>query len=422
MTSAWPELTLAAWDDTRATVHMWTQIVGKVRLALEPPLNHWWQMPLYVSARGPHHVADARRRPGHRDRVRLRRPRARVPHHRRTASPRRAGTAVGRRLLRGDDGRARRARRARRDPGAAGRGPRRDPVRRRHRAPRLRRATAMHRFWLALVQADRVLREFRGRFIGKTSPVHFFWGAFDLATTRFSGRRAPLHPGGAPNCADWVMQEAYSHEVSSCGFWPGGSEEGSFYAYAYPEPEGFADAGRSCPAPRTTTPRSASSCCRTAPCAPPTTPTRCCSRSCRAPTKRPPNRRSWDRAELEVDRTLATGTASQAGGDADRRTARGVGLQRRTVDRAVEARARSRRARTCARRPMKLSGDAAAATHRGDDERDAERVRDLRRRPTPTVRPGDHRDDRERRRGSRCGRSRCSRPTRRSRDRGRPTP
>ncbi|HEY5075956.1 MAG TPA: DUF5996 family protein, partial [Acidimicrobiia bacterium] len=76
--------------------------------------------------------------------------------------------------------------------------------------------------------------------IGKNSPVHFFWGGFDLATTRFSGRRAPLHPGGVPNCADWVMQEAYSHEVSSCGFWPGGSEEGSFYCYAYPEPPGFA--------------------------------------------------------------------------------------------------------------------------------------------------------------------------------------
>jgi hypothetical protein len=98
---------------------------------------------------------------------------------------------------------------------------------------------AMHRFWLALVQIDRVLRAFRARFVGKASPVHFFWGAFDLATTRFSGRPAPPHPGGVPNCADWVMQEAYSHEVSSCGFWPGGSEEGSFYSYAYPEPDGF---------------------------------------------------------------------------------------------------------------------------------------------------------------------------------------
>ncbi len=90
------------------------------------------------------------------------------------------------------------------------------------------------------MSADRVLRQFRARFQGKVSPVHFFWGGFDLAVTRFSGRPAPKHPGGSPNCADWVMELAYSHEVSSCGFWPGGSAEGSFYSYAYPEPEGFA--------------------------------------------------------------------------------------------------------------------------------------------------------------------------------------
>ena len=100
---------------------------------------------------------------------------------------------------------------------------------------------AVERFWRALVEVDRLFDVFRGRFVGKASPVHFFWGALDLATTRFSGRPAPQHPGGAPNCADWVMHEAYSHEVSSCGFWPGGTEEGSFYSYAYPEPPGFAD-------------------------------------------------------------------------------------------------------------------------------------------------------------------------------------
>jgi hypothetical protein len=100
---------------------------------------------------------------------------------------------------------------------------------------------AAQRFWLVLLQAHRVMAEFRGRFVGKASPVHFFWGAPDLAVSRFSGRPAPKHPGGAPNCADWVMQMAYSHEVSSCGFWPGGSAEGSFYSYAYPEPDGFAD-------------------------------------------------------------------------------------------------------------------------------------------------------------------------------------
>jgi len=107
--------------------------------------------------------------------------------------------------------------------------------------PRPYDPAAAHRFWQALVQARRVLAEFRGRFGGKASPVHFFWGAMDLAATRFSGREAPLHPGGVPHCADWVQQLAYSHEVSSCGFWPGGSDEGSFYAYAYPQPAGFAD-------------------------------------------------------------------------------------------------------------------------------------------------------------------------------------
>jgi hypothetical protein len=100
------------------------------------------------------------------------------------------------------------------------------------------------RFWRVMVQADRVLQSFRARFIGKCSPVHFFWGSFDLAVTRFSGRPAPRHPGGIPNLPDWVVREAYSHEVSSCGFWPGGGPHPFplFYSYAYPEPEGFASA------------------------------------------------------------------------------------------------------------------------------------------------------------------------------------
>jgi hypothetical protein len=102
-------------------------------------------------------------------------------------------------------------------------------------------AAAVGRFWQALVRADRVMKQFRAGFVGKVSPVHFFWGGFDLAVSRFSGRHAPKHPGGVPNCADWVMELAYSHEVSSCGFWPGGGEEGSFYSYAYPEPPGYAD-------------------------------------------------------------------------------------------------------------------------------------------------------------------------------------
>jgi hypothetical protein len=101
-----------------------------------------------------------------------------------------------------------------------------------------------NRFWRVLVQAHRVFTEFRARFVGKCSPVHFFWGAPDLAVTRFSGRRAPEHPGGVPNLPDWVAKEAYSHEVSSCGFWPGGGAvaDAAFYAYAYPEPNGFAAA------------------------------------------------------------------------------------------------------------------------------------------------------------------------------------
>lgn len=102
---------------------------------------------------------------------------------------------------------------------------------------------AVHRFWLAMIEMDRVFKRFRGRFVGKSSPIHFFWGAVDLAVTRFSGRDAPPHPGGAPNCGPHVMWEAYSHEVSSAGYWPGGpAEEGCFYSYAYPEPDGFGDA------------------------------------------------------------------------------------------------------------------------------------------------------------------------------------
>lgn len=235
----WPVLTLADWEDTRATVHMWTQIVGKIRLALQPRLNHWWQVTLYVSARG---LTTSLMHAGERGieiefdfidhrlvlrttvgdvRVVALEPRTVASFYDATmAALHELGVRVE--IL------ARPVEIAEAIPFA-------DDVE--HHAYD---AEAMHRFWLALVQADRVLRVFRSRFIGKNSPVHFFWGGFDLATTRFSGRRAPLYPGGVPNCADWVMQEAYSHEVSSCGFWPGGSDEGSFYCYAYPEPPGFA--------------------------------------------------------------------------------------------------------------------------------------------------------------------------------------
>jgi len=236
---AWPELTLSAWEDTRDTLHMWLQIVGKVRLALEPMVNHWWQVPLYVSARGLttslmhdgdtgleiefdfiDHVLKIRTSDGGAGRVRLE-PQSVASFYADTmaalddvgvnveimARPVEVPTAIP--FAEDDEHHSY------------------DP-------------DAVHRFWRALVQAHRVMSIFRGRFMGKSSPVHFFWGAADLATTRFSGRTAPTHPGGVPNCPDRVQQLAYSHEVSSCGFWPGGADEGAFYAYAYPQPDGFA--------------------------------------------------------------------------------------------------------------------------------------------------------------------------------------
>jgi len=238
--AAWPELTLSEWDDTRATLHMWTQVVGKVRLALEPMVNHWWQVPLYVSARGlttslmpaggrglemefdfVDHVLDIRTSAGEARRVALQ-PRS-VAEFYAASMAALDSLGIGVSIL-----------------------PR--PVEVPESIPFAQDEQhhsydpdAAARFWSALVQARRVMADFRGRFLGKASPVHFFWGGFDLAVTRFSGREAPRHPGGVPNCADWVMELAYSHELSSCGFWPGASAEGSFYAYTYPEPPGFAD-------------------------------------------------------------------------------------------------------------------------------------------------------------------------------------
>ena len=238
---AWPDLTLTDWQPTRETLLLWLQVVGKVRLALEPMINHWWQVPLYVSARGLT-----------------------------TSLMHAAGRGVDIELdfvddrlsIRSSDGGARRfaleprsvADFYRRTMGAleelgvpveiAQPSPTEVPVAvpfAEDDAPREYEPASARRFWLALVQAQRVLNLFRARFIGKASPVHFFWGGSDLAATRFSGRTAPKHPGGVPNCPDWVQQLAYSHEVHSCGFWPGGSTEGSFYAYGYPEPAGFAD-------------------------------------------------------------------------------------------------------------------------------------------------------------------------------------
>jgi Family of unknown function (DUF5996) len=236
----WPDLTLSRWEDTRDTLQLWTQVVGKVRLALEPMVNHWWQVPLYVSARGLttslmhserggleiefdfiDNVLELRTSRGER---------RHLPLEPRTVASFYAEVVDGLDSLGVN-------------VTLFGR-PVEVPVSipfaqdDQHRSYD---AAAVRAFWTALLQAHRVMTIFRGRFIGKASPVHFFWGAADLATTRFSGRQAPKHPGGVPNCADWVQQLAYSHEVSSCGFWPGGSAEGSFYAYAYPQPDGFAE-------------------------------------------------------------------------------------------------------------------------------------------------------------------------------------
>jgi len=236
---AWPELTLSSWQDTRDTLHLWTQIIGKVRLALEPMVNHWWQVPLYVSARGlttsvmhadglgleiefdfVAHVLAIRTSAGQLREIALE-PRSVADFY---AATMQALDELGvhPKIL------ARPVEIADAIPFA------KDEV---HRAYD---GAAVRRFWVALSQAHRVMFRFRAGFRGKASPVHFFWGGFDLAVTRFSGRPAPRHRGGIPNCPDWVMEQAYSHEVSSCGFWPGGSAEGSFYSYAYPEPEGFA--------------------------------------------------------------------------------------------------------------------------------------------------------------------------------------
>jgi Family of unknown function (DUF5996) len=243
---AWPPLPLQAWEPACNTLQLWSQIVGKTRLALAPMQNHWWQVALYVTARGlgtspmpfdgrtfevdfdllehrlvvrtsdgrdaslplePQTVADFYRR--YLDTLRSVGVEARIRHPKpnEVANPIRFdGDTVH----------------AAYDPVAAG------------------------RFLHALVQADRVLKEFRSRFIGKCSPVHFWWGSFDLACTRFNGRAAPPHPGGIPNLPDWATREAYSHECISAGWWPGNGggpvREPAFYAYAYPEPSGCSDA------------------------------------------------------------------------------------------------------------------------------------------------------------------------------------
>ena len=239
----WPALPLDAWRETKDTLHLWTQIVGKIRLALAPMVNHWWQVPLYVNARGL--TTSAMPYGGGAVEVRFdflddmlhvetsagaTRDLALEP---RSVADFYHATMDALRAL-GVDIRIRPRPVELTDVIAFDR----DEV---HGAYD---AEAARRFWRVLVQVDRVLHAFRGRFIGKCSPVHFFWGSFDLACTRFSGRRAPLHPGGVPNCPDYVTREAYSHECISAGWWPGGGlvDEPAFYAYAYPEPAGASTA------------------------------------------------------------------------------------------------------------------------------------------------------------------------------------
>ena len=235
----WPVLNLTDSAETMEAVHIWTQIVGKIRLELEPMVNHWWQVPLYVSARG---LATSLM---HADGLGLEMEFDFIDHE--LAIRTTEGTTRSVPLAPGsiaDFYAATMAAMA--EVGA--------PVHIRpyptemathvafpeDTAQRPYDADAVHRLWLALVQIARVMYVFRSRFQGKVSPVHLFWGGEDLALTRFSGRTAPRHRGGVPHCPDWVQQMAYSHEVSSCGYWPGGSDEGMFYSYAYPEPPGFA--------------------------------------------------------------------------------------------------------------------------------------------------------------------------------------
>jgi hypothetical protein len=239
----WPELKFDAWQDTRATLHLWTQVVGKIRLQQSPWLNHSWHVALYVTSKGlttsaiPHgardfeiefdfnqQVLDITVSDGNARRLPLR-PQCVADFY---AALMAALEELG-------------------VPVAIKEGPCEIPDATpfsQDKTHAVYDAAQARRFWLTLVQVDRVLKQFRTGFLGKCSPVHFFWGSFDLTVTRFSGRRAPRFPGTAPGLAAAVMQEAYSHEESSAGFWPGGSgiDYPAFYSYAYPAPAGFRDA------------------------------------------------------------------------------------------------------------------------------------------------------------------------------------
>jgi hypothetical protein len=239
--SAWPRIPVGDWSATRDTLQLMTQVVGKVRMANTPIMSHWWNVVLYVSSRGLTTGLVPYGSRGftmefdfidHRLAISTTTGEARsIPLRERPIAEfyRDVMDTLDDLDLRTDIWTM-----PVEIPDAIPFDADRD-----HTAYD---ADAAHRFWLALVQMNRVFDEFRSRYVGKVSPSHFFWGACDLAVTRFSGRSAPKHPGGAPNCGPHVMWEAYSHEVSSAGYWPGPDGEGSFYSYAYPEPDGFRSA------------------------------------------------------------------------------------------------------------------------------------------------------------------------------------
>lgn len=238
--SKWPALALDQWQDTYQTLHLWSQIVGKIRLSHTPWVNHSWHVPLYVTVRGlstgpiPYekrafeidfdfhdHILNIATTEGGRQSFSLE-PMSVAAFYRKimqALADLHIETQIWTMPVE--------------IPGPVEKFPEDET----HASYDHK---SVEQFWQALHHIHRVFNVFRARFIGKVSPVHFFWGAFDLAVTRFSGELAPKHPGGAPHLANWVMEEAYSHEVSSAGFWPGaGLGEAAFYCYAYPEPAGF---------------------------------------------------------------------------------------------------------------------------------------------------------------------------------------
>ena len=238
---SWPALPNPGdWQATLEAVHLWSQIVGKIRLGHMPWINHSWHVTLYVSSRGlstsliPHASGDFEIEFNFVDhRLEIRK-----------VDGKKASFHLGSMSVADFYGKIFNSLKQLNLETEIYPLPVElpDPI-----APfsentdqAAYEAASVHRFWLALTHVHRVFTQFRSYFTGKVSPVHFFWGAFDLAVTRFSGRSAPKHPGGIPNCPDWVMEESYSHELSSAGFWAGtGVGEAAFYSYAYPEPEGY---------------------------------------------------------------------------------------------------------------------------------------------------------------------------------------